>query len=198
MQNHSNRNHRFIESVTLIAGLVLSMMTAHVHAASKKAFHLEEATITDIQSAILSKKLTTTELVELYLKRIKAYNGTCVSEPQGILGPITTIPNAGQINALATLNLRPAARKSWGFDDRKARSLTDTVDADPAMPDALEIAAKLDKEFARTGKLVGPLHGVVMAIKDQYDTFDMRTTSGADAFYANDRPPTDSTFVERL
>jgi Asp-tRNA(Asn)/Glu-tRNA(Gln) amidotransferase A subunit family amidase len=37
-----------------------------------------------------------------------------------------------------------------------------------------------------------------MAIKDQYDTFDMRTTSGADAQYANDRPPDDATFVKRL
>ena len=66
------------------------------------------------------------------------------------------------------------------------------------MPDALEVAAQLDAQFARTGKLVGPLHGVVMAIKDQYDTFDMRTTSGADAFWANDRPPDDATFVKRL
>ena len=66
------------------------------------------------------------------------------------------------------------------------------------MPDALEVAAAQDAEFARTGKLVGPLHGVVMAIKDQYDTFDMRTTSGADAFYANDRPPEDATFVRAL
>ena len=46
--------------------------------------------------------------------------------------------------------------------------------------------------------MVGPLHGVVIAVKDQYDTFDMRTTSGADAFYANDRPPKDSTFAARL
>ncbi len=66
------------------------------------------------------------------------------------------------------------------------------------MPDALETAAKLDAEFAKTGKLVGPLHGVVIAIKDQYDTFDMRTTSGADAAYANDRPPHDATFITRL
>src|SRR6185312_11791342 len=29
-------------------------------------------------------------------------------------------------------------------------------------------------------------------------TFDMRTTSGADADYANDRPPDDATFVKRL
>ena len=76
--------------------------------------------------------------------------------------------------------------------------MTDAADTDPAMPDALEIAAELDRKFAATGKLVGPLHGVVIAIKDQYDTFDMRTTSGADAFYANDRPPDDATFVQRL
>ena len=66
------------------------------------------------------------------------------------------------------------------------------------MPDALEVAAAQDRQFKQTGRLVGPLHGVVMAIKDQYDTFDLRTTSGADAQYANDRPPDDATFVKRL
>ena len=161
-------------------------------------FDLQEATIAQIQQAIKAGQITTVGLVELYLKRIKAYNGTCVNEPQGILGPITTIPNAGQINALSTLNLRPAARKTWGFDDRKARSLTDRADDARTMPDALEVAAAQDRQFKQTGRLVGPLHGVVMAIKDQYDTFDMRTTSGADAQYANDRPPDDATFVKRL
>lgn len=167
-------------------------------ATSESSFTLQEATIESIQSAILAKEITTTELVELYLKRIQAYNGTCVDQPYGILGPITTIPNAGQINALSTLNLRPENQKTWGFDERKARSLTDRVDDHASMPDALEIAAAMDKKFAETGQLMGPLHGVVMAIKDQYDTFDMRTTSGADAFYANDRPPTDAEFVARL
>jgi amidase len=161
-------------------------------------FHLQEATIDGIQKAIQSRQVTTVGVVEHYLKRIKAYNGTCVNEPQGILGPITTKPHAGQINALSTLNLRPAARKSWGFDDRKARSLTDLADQDASMPDALETAAAQDRQFRQTGKLVGPLHGVVIAIKDQYDTVDMRTTSGGDVDYANDRPPDDATFVKRL
>ena len=161
-------------------------------------FKLEEATITDIHNAILSKQITTVGLVEAYLKRIKAYNGSCVNQPDGLLNTVTTIPNAGQINALSTLNLRPETRKAWGFDDRKARSMTDKFDADPKMPDALEIAAAQDEEFKKTGKLVGPLHGVVMSFKDQYDTFDMRSTSGADAAYANDRPPDDATFVARL
>src|SRR2546430_11663504 len=76
--------------------------------------------------------------------------------------------------------------------------MTDAVDADPSMPDALEAAAQQDAYFASTGKLIGPLHGVVFSIKDQYDTFDMRTTAGMDAAYANDRPPHDATFVKRL
>jgi Asp-tRNA(Asn)/Glu-tRNA(Gln) amidotransferase A subunit family amidase len=38
----------------------------------------------------------------------------------------------------------------------------------------------------------------VFSIKDQFDTFDMRTTRGADADYANDRPPADATLVKRL
>ena len=162
------------------------------------AFHVEEATIAQIQQAIRSHQITTVALVEQYLQRIKAYNGTCVNEPNGILGLISTIPHARQINALSTLNLRPANRVKWGFDARKARSLTDPKDGSPNMPDALEVATAEDRAFARTGRLVGPLHGVVMAIKDQYDTFDMRTTSGGDADYANDRSPDDATFVKRL
>src|SRR5262249_40599573 len=125
-------------------------------------------------------RLAVTDLVNAYVARIKAFNGTCVSQPQGILGPVSPIANAGQINALITLNLRPAARAKWGFDDRKARSMTDRLDNNPDMPDALEVAAALDAQFARTGQLAGPLHGVVLSIKDMIDTFDMRTTSGAD------------------
>ncbi len=187
----------FFLAAVLAAGS--PFFAAPAFAADKKStFNVEETTIAEIQKAIIKKKLTSTELVNLYLARIKAYNGPAVEEPEGLLGPVKPLARAKGINALGTLNLRPAARQAWGFDERKARSLTDPVDADPAIPDALEIAARLDAEFARTGKLVGPLHGVVIAIKDQYDTFDLRTTSGADAAYANDRPPRDATFVQRL
>ena len=161
-------------------------------------FVIEEATIGQLQAAILDRRVTATQIVELYLERIRAYDGVCVRQPEGLLGPISTIPNAGQLNALGTLNLRPAAREAWGFEGRKARSLTDSLDDDPGLPDALETAAALDREFARTGRLAGPLHGVVIAIKDQFDTRDLRTTNGAVVAYANDRPPTDSTVVERL
>jgi amidase len=172
--------------------------TGQSQPAGDRKFEIVEATIADIHQAIRSKQLTATQLVNMYLARIKAYNGTCVNEPQGILGPVSPIPHAGAINALMTLNLRPATRKAWGFDERKARSMTDSVDNDPNMPDALEVAAALDAQFAKTGQLAGPLHGVVLSIKDLLDTHDMRTTSGADADYANDRPPRDATLVRRL
>jgi Asp-tRNA(Asn)/Glu-tRNA(Gln) amidotransferase A subunit family amidase len=183
----------------VITLLLLGCASAPGAAAKTKApFQIEEATIGDIQKAILARQVTTVDVVKLYLARIKAYNGTCVNQPEGLLGPISTIAHAGQLNALGTLNLRPATRKAWGFDDHKARTMTDAADADPAMPDALELAAEQDREFARTGKLVGPLQGVVVAIKEWYDTFDMRSTGGADIAYANDRPPRDTTVVARL
>jgi amidase len=176
------------------------LLTPSVGSAQTAGFQIEEATIEDIQTAVLRGELTSTRVVQLYLNRIKAYNGTCVNQPDGVLGlgPITPIKNAHQLNALLTLNLRPAKREKLGFDPRKARSLTEPVDDDPAMPDALEVAAQQDAYFASTGKLIGTLHGVVFSIKDQYDTFDMRTTAGMDAAYANDRPPRDATFVKRL
>ena len=176
------------------------LLAPSLASAQSAKFQIEETTIEDIQAAILRGELTSTRLVQLYLNRIKVYNGTCVNQPDGVLGagPITPIKDAHQLNALMTLNLRPATREKLGFDPRKARSMTDPADADPAMSDALEVAAQQDAYFASTGMLVGPLHGVVLSIKDQYDTFDMRTTAGMDAAYANDRPPRDATFVKRL
>jgi Asp-tRNA(Asn)/Glu-tRNA(Gln) amidotransferase A subunit family amidase len=192
-------------TVRMLSPLLAALLGGGLVACGREAatpapepFTFVEATIPGIQSALLGKRITTVELVRGYLARVKAYNGACVKFPDGPDGRIEPIADAGQINALSTLNLRPAARRELGFDDRKARSMTDAEDADPAMPDALEIAAAQDRVLAETGKLAGPLHGVVMAVKDQYDTFDMRTTAGADAQYANDRPPDDATFVQRL
>src|SRR5215831_1494950 len=125
--------------IALAAGILVGALgSGRLSGAQSKApFHIEEATIKDIQSAILAKRVTTTEVVNLYLARIKAYNGQCVNMPEGLLGPMTTIPHAGQLNAFWTLNLRPATRRAMGFDDHKARSMTDVKDDDPSMPDAL-------------------------------------------------------------
>src|SRR5690606_32695182 len=102
--------------IALVVGALALGTSGTAGQAQQAPFTIEEATIAQIQQAIVSRQITTVNLVERYLRRIKAYNGTCVNEPQGILGPITTIPRAGQINALSTLNLRPAARTARGFD----------------------------------------------------------------------------------
>jgi Asp-tRNA(Asn)/Glu-tRNA(Gln) amidotransferase A subunit family amidase len=177
--------------LALLAGGALPVGPARAAEARTTHFRLEEATIADVHRAMMAKQLTATELVNRYLKRIEAYNGKCVagaSDPAtGLqLGDITPIANAGQVNALMTLNIRGQ------------RSATDTADNNPDLPDALETARKLDQEFARTGKLVGPLHGIPFAIKDQFDTRDMRTTDGAMAEFANDRPEKDAEVVARL
>ena len=180
------------------SGTFLSAQTA---AAAGGRFRLEEATIADVHRAIMAKQLTSTQLVNLYLKRIKTYSGTCVrggvDPATGLeLGDITPIPNAGQINAFITLNLKEDKRTALGFPEKMKR--THTGPDDPNVPDALDRAGELDAAFARTGRLVGPLHGIPIAIKDLFDTFDMRTTAGAAAAYANDRPPRDSTVVAKL
>eukprot|EP01051_Picozoa_sp_SAG22_P021895 SAG22_NODE_5021_length_1105_cov_1.358847_1_plen_223_part_10 len=163
-------------------------------------FALLECTIAGVHEALLRGGLTCVQLVEAYLERVRRYNGQSVRYPTaaGLLGPVELVPDSGQLNAFATVNLRPARRAALGFAPSKARSLTDAADADPTMPDALEVAAALDRQLAETGSLAGPLHGVVFAIKDQYDTRDMRTTSGAAADYADDRPLRDATFITRL
>src|SRR5690349_3593937 len=159
-----SRQWRRIELwLALLSALGLTAATAGAQTDPSAKFHLQEAGIAGIQHAIIAKQITSTRIVELYLKRIKAYNNACVNEPSGILGLITTIPHARQINALSTLNLRPAARVKWGFDERKARSVTDSLDNDSKMPDALEVAAAEDRYLLKNGKLIGPLHGVVMA-----------------------------------
>jgi amidase len=181
-------------------------------------FHLREATITDIHNALLGKKITCDALIRLYFKRIKAYSGHCIKYdkngdglgpdydftlPSGkgvYLGVVEAVGNAGKVNAIQSVNLRPASYKALGFappHDPGPRSETDLVDADPKLPDALEVAATLDMELAQTGKL-RPLHCVPMVIKDQMETADLRTTDGSLTQFMNDRPPNDGTLVAKL
>jgi amidase len=187
---------RRLRSKISMLGIGLTVVTAtHLvpvaKAVSAPRFHLEEASIADVQRTIRAKEITAEQLVQLYFRRIEAYNGTCVKgvvDPAtGLMfGEITPIENAGQVNAYMTLNIRGK------------RSKTDPADNDPKMLDALETARAQDAYFARTGNFVGPLHGIPIAVKDNYDTIDMRTTAGAIADYADDKPPKDATMVAKL
>jgi Asp-tRNA(Asn)/Glu-tRNA(Gln) amidotransferase A subunit family amidase len=63
-------------------------------------------------------------------------------------------------------------------------------------PHALEVADQLDRQYQRSG-LTGPLHGIPIILKDNYDTFDMPTTGGNTAM-RNSVPPADAFTVNKM
>ena len=77
--------------------------------------------------------------------------------------------------------------------DRRGPELNAMITVNPR---ALEDAAALDRERAERGAR-GPLHGIPILLKDNYDTFDMPTTGGSAALYGF-VPPDDGTQVRRL
>ena len=63
-------------------------------------------------------------------------------------------------------------------------------------PGAMADAKALDAE-RRAGKVRGPLHGVPIVVKDNYDTADMPTTDGSEALRTF-QPHEDATIITRL
>ena len=113
-------------------------------------FDVYELSISDLQSAMASGRVTSRGLVESYLARIQAYDQA---------GP--------RLNSIVTIN--PRAR--------------DEADA-------------MDRERADRN-LRGPLHGVPVLIKDNYDTADMPTSGGALGL-ATLQPAADAFQVKKL
>jgi Asp-tRNA(Asn)/Glu-tRNA(Gln) amidotransferase A subunit family amidase len=247
-----------------IAGAVLASIAAMSSAAQQGAFHVEEASITDIQSAIKSGQTTCTQVVQAYLARARAYNGVCTAlltkdgapipqatgmvragsvlkyptqtvaaakvfpdldQYQGLpleLGKMVAsvsdpavqlqyglrvgIPEAGQLNALETLNIRGERSITCKGDFDRAPSAGPLPAGAPAVceefrkqPDALERAAELDKQYGRNPDLAKlPMYCAVFSIKDWYDTKDMRGTGGDDVNFAMDVPKADFPDVAKL
>ena len=77
--------------------------------------------------------------------------------------------------------------------DRRGPALNAMIAINPR---AAEVAAERDAERA-AGDVRGPLHGVPVVVKDNYDTADMPTTAGTLGL-ATSVPPDDSTQVRRL
>lgn len=227
-------------------------------------FHLEEATIEELHSAIKSGQITCVGIVQHYIERVRAYNGVAsllvtedgapVPESRGAVraqeairfptptvdastllpdldkyqgppleygrmeatasdpevqqqfGMIVGIQNGGQVNALATLNLRGERSVTCQGDfDRHVSEGPLPLGAPPVcemfrrMPDALEQAAELDATYGCDPDLEKmPMYGVVFSFKDPFDTKDMRSTGGGDARYDIDFPARDHILVEQL
>src|ERR1700758_1545804 len=121
-------------------------------------------------------------------------------------GMIAGRPDAGQLNALGTLNIRGERSVTCrGEFDRHPSVGPLPPGAPPVcemfrrLPDALERAAELDAEYGRNPDLAKlPMYGVVFSFKDPFDTKDMRTTAGGDAAYDIDFPSRDHVLVEQL
>jgi amidase len=127
-------------------------------------------------------------------------------DAQQQFGMIVGIPNARQVNALATLNIRGERSVTCHGDFDRHPSLGPLPPGAPPvceyfrhLPDALERAAELDAAYGRNPDLAKmPMYGVVFSFKDPFDTKDMRSTGGGDACYDIDFPARDHVLVEQL
>ncbi|HEY0961977.1 MAG TPA: amidase family protein [Pseudomonadales bacterium] len=116
------------------------------------------------------------------------------------------IPNAGQLNALETLNIRGERSQSCPAECDAAPSsgpLPEQCSASceelRVQPDALERAAELDAMYGRNPDLAAmPMYCVVMSFKNWYDAKDMRSTGGNDVNFAMDVPKVDSPDIADL
>ena len=77
--------------------------------------------------------------------------------------------------------------------DRQGPALNSIIVINPR---AVARAAELDEEFARSG-LTGPLHGIPVIVKDNYDTSDLPTTAGSLALEGS-VPPDDAFQVRKI
>ena len=119
---------------------------------------------------------------------------------------IVGIPNAGQVNALATLNIRGERSVTCSGDFDLHPSKGPLPPAAPPiceifrqLPDALEQAAELDAALwaqSRPGEDAALWRGLFL--QGFFDTRDMRSTGGGDAAYDIDFPARDHLLVERL
>src|SRR5262245_33700564 len=125
--------HRFI-ALSLIIAIGFAGSATRAQSVSSQesqiAFDVMEKTIPELQSAMAAGKVTSRQLVEIYLARIAAYDKQ---------GPA--------LNAVVALN-----------------------------PQALAVADSLDGERS-LGRLQGPLHGIPIIVKDNYQTVEKPTTA---------------------
>jgi Asp-tRNA(Asn)/Glu-tRNA(Gln) amidotransferase A subunit family amidase len=247
---------------------ILALATAFAVAASAVAadnFHVEEATIADMQAAIQRGDTTCSAIVQQYIARAKAYNNglctalvtpdgkpikamkgrivagrpikyptqtvavasvlpdfeqykglpieygrmdTTVSDPSVVqqYGMRVAFPDAGQLNALETINLRGERSVTCKGKFDLAPSAGPLPKDAPAVcekfrqqPDALETAAALDQQYGSKPDLAKlPMYCVVMSVKNWYDAKDMRSTGGNDVNFALDAGHADSPDVADL
>ncbi len=137
-------------SVAVGAGLALTASMSDLVSGAIPDRELADLSLYQLSTMIQKGELSSKELVELYLERIKKFGGS-----KGL-------------NAYITV----------------------------AADEALKQAEELDR-LAKQKQFKGPLHGLPMAIKDNLDTREIRTTGGS-KILASWKPPRDAYVVEKL
>src|SRR6201984_390093 len=107
---------------------------------------------------------------------------------------ISDVHAAYQSGALTSVSLVQAYLERIRACDQAGPKLNVVISLNPR---ALEEAAALDKHFRRTGKFVGPLHGIPVLLKDNVNTNDMPTT-GDSLSLAGYTPVTDAAITQKL
>ena len=139
-----------LHRLALVALLAMASACGPPRSATDTDFEVADASIADLQAALEDGRVTSAQLVDLYLARITAYDRA---------GPA--------LNTIIRLNLL-----------------------------AREQAAVLDAERAG-GTVRGPMHGIPVLMKDNYD-MDWMPTTGSSLALADLRPVDNAFQVERL
>jgi Asp-tRNA(Asn)/Glu-tRNA(Gln) amidotransferase A subunit family amidase len=130
------------------------------------------------------------------------------SDPQVLqqYGMTVGTPSSGQVNTIATLNLR-GERSATCKGDRDRHPSEGALPAGApgvceelrSQPDALERASELDAQYGRDPDLARlPMYCIPFSFKDPFETKDMRSTGAADARFDMDVPARDHTLVAQL
>ncbi len=109
---------------------------------------------------------------------------------QATIAELAAAMNAGTLTAEKLMELCLARIKAY---DRAGPKLHAVITLNPK---AMEEAKALDAE-RKAGKVRGPLHGIPVVLKDNYDTVEMQTTGGS-VLLEGAIPPDDAFMVKKL
>lgn len=101
--------------------------------------------------------------------------------------------NAAFAAGLTSEQLTTAYLKRVAAYDKQGPSINAVITLNPK---AIDDARRLDAE-RKAGKLRGPLHGVPIVLKDNFDTVDLQTTGGSQLLEGH-LPPDDAFVVKKL
>ncbi|MGD8868442.1 MAG: amidase family protein [Gemmatimonadales bacterium] len=107
------------------------------------------------------------------------------------IGEIHAAMRQGQLTARQLVDLYLERIDTY---DKRGPAINAIITVNPS---AITRAEELDSAFAATGQFVGPLHGIPVIVKDNYDTHDLPTTAGS-ASLAGSIPPDDAFQVRRI